>query len=283
LRRISATARAVASGEYRPIPLEGPSEVQELVRSFNEMSALVQVSQQSQRDFVANVSHDLKTPLTSIQGFAQAILDGTANNPEALNKATKVIHAEASRMNRLVTDLLELARLDSGIVELERAPLNLAELLKGVIEQFNPQVLKADIDLKVEIDPISDIIGDSDRLKQVFTNLIDNALKHTPISGSITLRARQVESHVEVLVSDTGPGIPPGELSRIFERFYQVDKSRRGGSERGMGLGLAIAHEIVTAHGGTISAHNNPKQGSSFVVKLPVAQSDDYPLVKRRT
>jgi two-component system OmpR family sensor kinase len=273
LRRISAAARRVAGGAYQPIPLEGPSEVQELAGAFNDMTARVQASQQSQRDFVANVSHELKTPLTSIQGFAQAIMDGTVNTTEGLQQAARVIYTEAGRMHRLVLDLLDLARLDAGIAAIQHEQLDLAELLGQVVEKFTPQAQEAQVALVTELAPLAGFRGDRDRLTQVFTNLLDNALQHTPAGGQVRLRLQPVSGQAEVSVTDSGPGIPADELGRIFERFYQVDKARPGGRGRGAGLGLAIARDIVQAHGGSLTARNNdPPPGSSFTVRLPLAQ-----------
>jgi len=246
------------------------------------MTQRVHDSQQSQRDFVANVSHELKTPLTSIQGFAQAILDGTASTVEARSQAAEVIYDESNRMHRMVLDLLDLARLDAGTADLERAPFNLEALLKSVAERFTPQSREAGVKLVTEIRPLPGFIGDGDRLSQVFTNLVDNALKHTPPGGTVKLNARDEGGWVEVSVADSGPGIPPEELSRIFERFYQLDKARKGGPGRGVGLGLAIAREIIQAHGGTISAQSRIGEGSLFVVRLPAAQPDDSTLVSRK-
>ena len=138
LQRMTKSTQALAAGKHEPILVEGPSEVQELARSFNEMSTRVQATQQSQRDFVANVSHDLKTPLTSIQGFAQAIMDGTASAPEELSQAAGVIYSEADRMHRMVLDLLELARMDAGIADFKRQPVDLASLLRGLVEKLIP-------------------------------------------------------------------------------------------------------------------------------------------------
>lgn len=281
LQRMAEAARAVAGGQYRPIPPGGPREVQALGQAFNEMAARVQASQQSQRDFVANVSHDLKTPLTSIQGFSQAILDGTATSEEDIKQAAGVIYGEASRMHRLVVDLLDLARLDAGTMEFQRAPLNLSALLQQVIERFTPQAGNAQVDLQLDLEPLPTIIADGDRLAQVFTNLVDNAIKYTPPGGKVRLHATPLADGVQVRVTDSGPGIPAEELSRIFERFYQLDKSRRGGGDRGAGLGLAIAHEIVNAHGGRLYAHSQPGQGSEFVVELPLARPDDTTLAMR--
>lgn len=306
LKRMSQAAQTVSAGEYRQLKMEGPAEVRALARSLNEMADRVELSKRSQRDFIANVSHDLKTPLTSIQGFAQAILDGTAEDPQASKGAAQVIFDEAGRMYRMVQDLLELARLDSGMANLERLPVDLGHLLRGTVEKFTPQASRAQVNLHLieEESPAQPslgeafptIIGDADRLSQVFSNLVDNALKFTPAGGEVALSARTQEGWVEVRVMDSGPGIPQDELKRIFERFYQTDKSR-GGSRRGVGLGLAIAREIVQAHGGAITAFNRagadlqgsaaqsvdaPITGSIFMVRLPVIKPDDATLVRRR-
>ncbi len=282
LQRIAQAARSVASGDYRPLKPEGPDEVKSLARTFNEMAEQVHTSQQSQRDFIANVSHELRTPLTSIQGFAQAILDGTAQSPDELSSAADVIYNEAGRMHRLVLDLLDLARLDAGTVEFVRAPVDISAMLESVVAKLTPQATQAEVALTARVDSLPGVIGDGDRLAQVFTNLVDNAIKHTPAGGDVRVVAQLVDGGIEISVIDTGEGIPPEDLGRIFERFYQVDKSRPGGRRRGAGLGLAIANEIILAHGGGLSAKSRPGQGSVFVVKLPLALPDDTTLAERR-
>jgi signal transduction histidine kinase len=284
LQKIAQAAESVSQGRYQQIPLEGPGEVKALAKSFNEMEERVQASQRSQRDLIANVSHDLKTPLTSIQGFAQAILDGTANDADSSRQAASVIYSEAERMRRMVMDLLELARLDAGVVELKLTQVDLSALLRGVVEDFLPLAKQAQVDLQITADPGLLVVGDADRLAQVFTNLVDNSLKFTQAGGKVTLSAHPSDGWVEVNVCDTGPGIPPEELERIFERFYQIDKSRRGGEGRGVGLGLAIAREILHAHGGSITARNLNEiaavqdqksasgSGAVFTVRIPVKQ-----------
>jgi two-component system OmpR family sensor kinase len=286
LNRMAETARNLAAshspGELPPVPLEGPKEVLTLGRAFNAMVERVQASQRSQRDFVANVSHELKTPLTSIQGFAQAILDGTVESPQALRQAAQVIFSEAGRMHRLVVELLDLARLDAGIAEMQRQPVDLAALLAGVMEKFSPLAEQAGVALTLQSGEVAvQFSGDYDRLSQVFTNLVDNALKHTPQGGQVGVQMRVGQSDVEVAVCDGGQGIPADQLERVFERFYQTDQSRPAGERRGFGLGLSIAREIMLAHGGTIAAYSQdaprpqwpdlPRQGSVFVVKLPLA------------
>lgn len=269
LQRVIGTARAMPSAQVRPVEERGPREVRDLTRAFNSMIARLQSSQRSQRDFVANVSHELKTPLTSVQGFAQAILDGTAESPEARRQAAEVIYNEAGRMHRLVLELLDLARLDAGTADLQMTPLDLMAILDATVEKFSLAAQNQGVSLKVAVPsnlPI--LIGDGDRLAQVFTNLVDNALKFTPRGGSVTMQASAAGREIQVSVSDTGSGIPPEALPRIFERFYQADRSRRGGERHGAGLGLAIAREIVQAHGGRISVRSGGA-GTTFDVFLP--------------
>jgi signal transduction histidine kinase len=197
--------------------------------------------------------------------------------------------------------LLDLARMDAGTLSFERTPLDLGVLLKSVVTKFSPQARQTQVELRLEILPhngdLPALVADSDRLNQVFSNLVDNALKFTPPGGLVTVSARPVDSWIEVEVADSGSGIPPEELERVFERFYQTDKARSGGSRRGVGLGLAIAREIVQAHGGKIRAYNrsqnNPPapagdstlataRGSVFVVTLPAVRSNDETFVRKR-
>jgi signal transduction histidine kinase len=282
LQRISRAVRQVAEGKLTRVDPGGPREVRSLGDTFNHMAEKVQSSQKSQRDFVANVSHELKTPLTSVQGFAQAILDGTAASEQDQKQAAQVIYDEAGRMHRMVLDLLDLAKLDAGTADFKRERLELAPLLQRVIEKFTPQARDAQVELVARIDPLPVMIGDGDRLVQVFTNLVDNALKHTPPGGRVTLAAAPIDGQAEIWVKDTGAGIPQAELSRIFERFYQLDKSRQGGPQHGAGLGLAIAQEIVQAHGGKMAAVSQEGEGSRFTVWLPFARPDDETLAIQR-
>lgn len=278
LKQMADAARKMEDGNYRPIPVDGPREVQQLGEALNEMAYKVQSGQQSQREFLANVSHELKTPLTSIQGFSQAIIDGAVQTPEALKNAAGVIYQESSRMFRLVVDLLSLARLEAGTADLQHIPLDLAPLLRSVVEKFQIQAQNARVNLVLEAAPSLVVLGDGDRLAQVITNLVDNALKFTPENGRVTIRAVQQDGSAVVSVSDTGIGIDPQDQPRIFERFYQVDKSRKGGAGRGVGLGLAIAAQIIAAHGGHIRLDSQPGIGATFTISLPLANSDDRAL-----
>ncbi|NLF01790.1 MAG: sensor histidine kinase [Anaerolineales bacterium] len=271
LRRVAHAVQAITRGETGVrAPVSGPQEVQDVAQALNRMVVQVEASRQSQREFVANVSHDLKTPLTSIQGFSQALLDGTVVDREGTLHAAGIISEEAERMRRMVDDLLILARFDAGQVALAREPVALAPLLQRCIDYLAPQAERAGVTVVLDAHEPATVIGDPDRLVLVFTNLLDNGIAHTPVGGQVTLtlRWRPGTHQTEVEIADTGEGIPAEELPRLFERFYQVDKSRRRG--RGVGLGLAIAKEIAEAHGGEINAESTPGLGSRFTVRLPL-------------
>jgi two-component system sensor histidine kinase ResE len=222
----------------------------------------------------------MKTPLTSIQGFAQALVDGTARDEAGRRQAGRVIHEEAERLRRLVDDLLDLARLDAGQIEFERRPVDVAAILEAVLERQSVLAGKKSLHLIKRIGHPPTLIGDGDRLAQVFTNLIGNAIEHTPPGGEVGLVCEHEDGWVRVHVDDNGPGIPDDELNRIFERFYQVDKARQRGGGHGAGLGLAISNEIVRAHGGRLKAQSVVGRGSRFSVELPVVRSDDDTLVR---
>jgi signal transduction histidine kinase len=253
------------------------------------MKQQVQTTQQGQRDFLANVSHELKTPLTSIQGFAQAMLDGAAATPEAIQRSATIIFTESDRMRRLVDGLLDLARLDSGLRALNRTTIDLRGLLANVCDRLSLRAKDKGVTLRLDLPPtLPTVHADADRLAQVFGNLLDNALKLTPAGGTVTVSATTpampagaTPRWVEASVSDTGPGIPADDLSRIFQRFYQVDKSRARRS--GAGLGLTITKEIVEAHGGTVRAESVVGLGSRFIVRLPVVGPDDTTVGKKRS
>ena len=289
IQHVAAAASAIAAGDaQQKAPVEGPSEVQELAMNFNTMADRARASQHSQRDFLANVSHELKTPLTSIRGFAQAIADGAAGDAESIRRSASIIHEEAERMARMVGELLDLSRIETGQILMRRMPVPVGEVLRSCVEKQSLRAQSSNVSLAIDAPAdLPPIQGDGDRLAQVFTNLIDNALKHTPAGGKVSVSARSMSGSsvarrgkpwpggVEVSVTDTGPGIPPEDLSRIFERFYQVDKSRArsSASSSSLGLGLAIAKEIITAHEGSIHAESVLGLETKFVVRLPIERT----------
>lgn len=221
------------------------------------------------KEFVANVSHELKTPLTSIKSYSETLLDGAIEDINTARNFVRVIYSESNRMDRIVKDLLLLSQHDSGI-KLNIQRISPIELIHSVTEQLKLSVREKEQTLDVfGDDNIPEIYGDRDRLEQLFLNVIGNAIKYTPEHGIITVYVSQQKDEVCIRVIDTGIGIPEEDLERIFERFYRVDKARSR-QLGGTGLGLSIAKEIVESHGGTIQAKSKPQQGTEIIVLLPI-------------
>lgn len=270
LRNIARAARSVARGNYRQrVPATGPREVRDLAANFNRMTEEVQRSQQTLRDFLANISHELKTPLTSIRGFSEAVLDGTIDDEPGIHRSAKIISDESNRLLRLVQELLDLSRIESGQVSMRQEAILLEELFGHVSEVFALRAEEGDVHLELQAPPGARIRGDFDRLEQVLNNLLDNAFRHTPRGGTVRVGSREVSPGVlQVSVADTGAGIPAPDVPHLFERFYRAATSGNG---RGHGLGLAISREIVRAHGGDIWATSEQGKGTTFVFTLPSA------------
>ncbi len=272
LRNIARAARSVARGSYRQrVTATGPSEVRELAATFNRMTEEVQRSQQTLRDFLANISHELKTPLTSIRGFSEAIQDGTIDDPEGISRSARIISAESNRVLRLVEELLDLSRIESGQVLMRQEDLDLGELLDHVREIFALRAEESGVRLEMEESRVPHVRGDFDRLEEVLTNLLDNAFRHTPAGGAVQVAARPVTpAMVQVTVADTGAGIAPEDVPHLFDRFYRAhDGESANGQSKGYGLGLAICREIVRAHGGDIWATSEVARGTTFAFTLP--------------
>ncbi len=225
--------------------------------------------EKTRRDFIANVSHELRTPLTSIQGYAETLLDGSPDGNHS-REFLEIIRKNANRMSRLTEDLLTLARVESGEHRFDTHPSSPGELLQDAVESFNEMARTLGITLQVEESSQQKVCADREAIHQVFSNLVDNALKYAATGGTLILGARDTPRGVEFYVRDYGPGIPSEHLPRLFERFYRVDKARSRESG-GTGLGLAIAKHIVLAHGGTIRAESELNHGSTFLFTLPVA------------
>ncbi len=276
LARITHASNQMAQGNYDVhIPIKGEDEVGRLAEAFNQMATRVNTSQRMMKDLLANVSHELKTPLTSIQGFSQAMMDGVVHSPEDMKEYSRTIHDESNRMRALVDDLLLLSQIESGQVSMQHAHVDLRELLERTIERFQFAIRDAGIESRLRVEPIADVHGDERRLEQVFSNLLQNAVRHTPRDGTITVSARTLSGgHVSIGVHNTGSVIPKEDLPRVFERFFQVDRARarKGGSS---GLGLSIVTEIVEAHGGTVRAVSSESGGTEFIVILPSDQMSD--------
>jgi two-component system phosphate regulon sensor histidine kinase PhoR len=217
------------------------------------------------------VSHELRTPLTAIKGYVEAIQDGGKDKAEELDRFLDIIKAHADRLNLIITDLLLLSKIESGQIPLKQEPVALAALIDRTVGLLRHLVERKKHTVVVNIpSALPPILGDEERLGQVFSNLLDNAIKYTPDGGTITIGATSDDRMVAVSVADTGIGIPPQDLPRIFERFYRVDKARSR-ELGGTGLGLAIVKHLVEGHGGTVSVESPPGKGTTFCVKLPTA------------
>lgn len=220
-------------------------------------------------DFIANVSHELRTPISMMQGYSEAIVDDIAQTDEEKKEMAKVIYDESLRMGRLVNELLDLARMEAGHILLNLENVEINPYVNRIIRKFHGLVKEKGIELSVQFDSEErDFRFDPDRIEQVLTNLIDNAIRHVPDSASIVIKGRTDERGIYFEVSDQGPGIPEEDLPFLFERFYKGDKSRTRGVS-GTGLGLAIAKNIIDAHRGNISVKSKLGQGTTFSFFIP--------------
>jgi two-component system phosphate regulon sensor histidine kinase PhoR len=221
------------------------------------------------RDFVSNVSHELRTPLASLKALTETLQEGALEDPPAARRFLLRMENEIDNLTQLVTELLELSRIESGKVPLKMRVVQPAELIERAFDRMEIQAERAGLKISRENNPsLPPIIIDRDRLEQVLVNLVHNAIKFTPPGGEIAIGAATGENRVEFFVRDTGVGISPEALPRIFERFYKADRSRSGG---GTGLGLSIARHLVEAHGGRIWAESVPGKGSTFTFSIPLS------------
>jgi two-component system phosphate regulon sensor histidine kinase PhoR len=224
------------------------------------------------REFVANVSHELKTPLTSIRGLVETLLGGALEDPAHNRRFVGLIEEDTVRLTRLIDDLLDLSRIESKALVLQPQAITLRPLLEQLVASFQPQLQAGQVSLSlVAPDDLPLVSGDVERLRQIFINLLDNAIKFNKVGGRVDVTARSEGPWVRVAVQDTGSGIPAPDLPRIFERFYRVDKARAR-ALGGTGLGLAIVKHLVELHQGTVSVESCPDQGSTFTVSLPRAE-----------
>lgn len=260
LRRVAAATRALAAGErLEPLPTEGTTELAGLAEAFNRMTVQLAASQAAERDFLLSVSHELKTPLTAIRGYAEGLADGAFDEQEA----AQVIALEAGRLERLVRDLLDLARMQRSEFSVRTEHVDLAEVAREVVRRHEASAENFRVTLAAE-GTESWVEADNDRVLQIASNLVENALRETPAGGSVTVRVEPGS----LSVVDTGPGIPPDDVPRAFERFYLYDKI---GKDRpvGSGLGLAIVKQLATAMGGTVDVRSG-SGGTTFEVRLPM-------------
>lgn len=251
-------------------PLYDKSYIRGAVAVIRDMTEERQLDK-LRKDFISNVSHELRTPIALMQGYSEAIVDDIAESTEEKNELAKIIHEESLRMGRLVNELLDIGRMEAGHIELNLETVNAEQFTSRIYKKFIGMAEENNIELRLTKEFKKNMITiDQDRIEQVFTNLIDNALGHTKPGGYVHILVRSQENYFYVEVEDNGSGIPEEDLSFIFERFYKADKSRtRNDKKKGTGLGLAIAKHIVSAHEGIISVKSKVNKGTTFSFKIP--------------
>jgi two-component system OmpR family sensor kinase/two-component system sensor histidine kinase BaeS len=270
LAGLAQASQRVATGDLSVrIPVQNPDELGELAETFNRMADSLETQEALRRNLVADIAHELRTPLAGIQGTIEALQDGVF--PLTVESLAP-IHDEVILINRLVEDLRTLSNADAGKLSLDFVPLSIPDLLERQISLFQYKAAEENTNLQLEIkERLPTIRGDEQRLSQVLTNLIDNALRHTPAGGTICISAAPLAEDLRITVQDNGVGIPSSDLPHVFDRFYRVDRSRNR-QTGGSGLGLAIVRQLIEAHGGQIWVESPPAgetRGTAFHLTLP--------------
>ncbi|MCS7287206.1 MAG: ATP-binding protein [Anaerolineae bacterium] len=266
LRELRQAAARIAAGDLESqVRIRGKDEVAELAYSFNEMVKALKCQEEKRRQMLADIAHELRTPLSVLRGHLEALLDGLYPLDSA---HLAPIYNETLLLQRLVEDLRVLSLVEAGKLPLEKSRFDASELVKEILGLVETEAIEKGLNLQCSIEGPLPVYADRQRIGQVIHNILANALNFTPEGGTVAVRARKVNSAVEISISDTGPGIPPEDLPHIFERFWRKEPSRSR-STGGSGLGLSIAKELVEAHGGTIEVQSTVGKGSTFTVKIP--------------
>ena len=281
IRDLESASLAIAQGDLdRRVPVESADEIGELASAFNSMAQQVQTTMEQQRQFVANASHELRTPVTNIKLRSEALLSSGMTDTNRAQRYLTEIDSEADRLGRLATTLLDLSRLESGAArrEVPRELVDLPSLLLLVGDNLRMRADSAGLTLRVDAPAdLLPVMIWPDQLEAALINLVDNSIKFTPAGGTIELAARQAGNACRITVSDTGPGIPPEDLPYVFDRFYRVDKAHSRQSSRsalgsGAGLGLSIVRTLIEQNGGRIEVASAPGHGTTFTIELPVVE-----------
>ncbi|MDI6814167.1 MAG: HAMP domain-containing sensor histidine kinase, partial [Desulfitobacteriaceae bacterium] len=269
LHELKNAALDIANGKYgRQVAVHSKDELGELALAFNQMSRQLENAIQARRQMTADIAHDLRSPLTVIQGYTEALSDGKLEGGE---EVYQILHQETQHLSRLVDDLRLLSLADAGEIPLALQAVDPKVLLERAHARFRMQAEQKQVDFSLEApETLPAICVDTERMTQVLDNLIQNALRHTPAGGTIKLRAAQEQNQVILQVSDNGSGIPPQDLPRIFDRFYRVDPSRSHNGESG--LGLAIVKSLVEAQAGSIHVESALGKGTTFTITFPIAK-----------
>ncbi len=275
IREMESVAEQMAKGSYgERILIDAKDEIGRLGAAINTLSTSLSEVEQKRREFIANLSHELRTPINYISGYSDAMLEGLAESEEQREEYLQIIVKESERMKRLVHDLLDLAQLEGEAYPLKKNLYPFAQQIEDVLISYRPKMREQGITLVTELDPEIIIHADHDRITQVISNLVDNARKYTPAAGTVTIRLTTDQEWIILEISDTGIGIPEEDLEHIGERFYRVDKSRSR-QQGGTGLGIAIVKQIIKNHGGKLEVRSRLGKGTDVIIYLPKWDEDN--------
>lgn len=273
VRTIAAATRELASGRYEVrVPVTSSDELGQLASSFNAMAGALEKNERARRQWVADISHELRTPIAVLRGEVEALMEGVR---ETTPEAVRSLHGEVMRLSRLVDDLHQLTLSDLGALTYRKESIDIVEVLIDSVDAYRTEFERKGITLDRDIppgQPPANVFADRERLRQLFSNLLGNSLKYTDGTGRLVVRVRQAGAMVNIDLEDSAPGVPAGEMERLFDRLYRVETSRSRASG-GAGLGLAICRNIVEAHGGTITASPSSLGGLLMQVSLPVEEN----------
>lgn len=270
IQEMKEAAYQVSKGDYAiNVPVRSEDEVGQLAKAFNKMAESIHLEEERKREFLENVSHELRTPLSYVKGYTQAILDGVIMNKADETKYLQLISRETLRMQHLVADLMELTKMDREQVIIQKAPLAFAQFIEEFVVKYEQVLHEKHIQLQLSLDPDPIIMADERKLEQILQNLLDNAIQYTEAKGMIRVTLTQSKTTCELIVSDTGCGIPKQDLPYITNRFYRVNKARSR-SNGGSGLGLSIVKKLVELHAGVMKIESEEAVGTKIYVTFPI-------------
>ena len=269
ITEIGQAARKIALGDYDSrIEKRYDDEMGDLCDTINYMAGEISAAERMQNDFISSVSHELRTPLTAIKGWSETLRQGGAADEELMNKGLEVISSEAERLSGIVEELLDFSRMQGGHMTMRFGRMDVLAELEEAVVLFRERAKREDIDLVyIEGENLSPITGDKDRLKQVFINIIDNAIKYSNAGGRVRIEAVQMGGNVQIVISDSGVGIPKSDLPNIKNKFYKANRTRPGS-----GIGLALADEIIRRHKGRLEIDSEEGVGTTVTITLPTAE-----------
>jgi signal transduction histidine kinase len=281
LRNLLDGVRTIGEGKLDTrIAVESGDELEDIGAAFNMMASQLEDAFERQRDLeearrnlIASVSHDLRTPLATMRAMVESINDGVVTEEETIGRYLRTMQGEISYLSRLIDDLFELSQIDSGTLQLRPEPTNISDLVSDALEALRPQAEQRRLRIEGAAgEQLSNVVIDVPRMQRVLYNLVQNAIRHTPLDGTVIIRAKDAGEEIEISVEDTGEGIVGDELPHVFERFYRGDRARKR-TDAGSGLGLTIAKRIVELHGGRIWAISNVGEGATFTFTVPKSTS----------